>query len=175
MGELNKIVAGLCSSLLVLLGLNFFGEQIFHGHGPEELAFALEIEEVDTGDEAEEIDLAALFAAADPAAGESVFKKCKSCHKVEDGANGTGPHLWGVVGRAINGADGFTKYSGGLPDGETWTASNLYEFLESPAGWSQDKTGKKTSMSFKGLRKPEDRADLIAYLNQADGSPEPLE
>ena len=175
MGELNKIVAGLCSSLLVLLGLNFFGELIFHGHGSEELAFALEIEDAGAGEEEATIDLAALFAAADPAKGEGVFKKCKACHKVEDGANGTGPHLWGVVGRAINGADGYTKYSGGLPGDEAWTAANLFAFLESPANWSKDKTGKKTSMSFKGLKKPEDRANLIAYLNEADGSPEPLE
>ena len=169
--EFNKIVAGLCSSLLVLLGLNFFGEKIFHPHGEKgELAFALEIEGGDVAEEeVEEIDIAALFAAADPSKGEKVFKKCKACHAVADGDNKTGPHLWGVVNRGINTVDGF-GYSGALPDGQAWTATNLYEFLAAPKKWAPG-----TSMGFNGLKKSEDRVNLIAWLNEADGSPEPVE
>lgn len=172
MGEINKYVAGICSTLLVLLGLNFFGELIFHpaSHGEEELAFALEIEEAGGGEEeAAEVDFAALFGAADLANGEKVFKKCQSCHAVEDGANKTGPHLWGVVNRPIGSVEG-AKYSGALPAGQTWTPQNLFHFLGAPKKWANG-----TSMSFAGLKKESDRADLIAWLNQADGSPEPLE
>lgn len=166
MGELNKIVGGLCGALLAFLGLNFFAEQVFHPHHEEELAFALDIE-TDAGEEEveEEIDMAALFAAADPAAGERVFRKCSACHKIEDGANGVGPHLWGVVGRDIGAVDGF-NYSGALPEDQAWTAENLYAFLEAPRDWAPG-----TSMSFNGLAKPEEKANLIAYLNEADGTP----
>ena len=169
--ELNKIVAGVCATLLVFLSLNFFAELVYHGagHHDEELAFALEIEDTGGDEVEEEIDLASLFLTADPAAGEKVFKKCKACHKVEDGANGTGPHLWGVIGREIGSVDG-AKYSGALPSGETWTASNLYAFLEAPKKWAPG-----TSMGFNGLKKPEDKANLIAYLNEADGTPDTLE
>lgn len=169
--EANKIVGAVCGSLLVFLGLNFFAEQLFypkHGDG-EHLAFALEIEESGPVEEEEEIDLAALFAAADLADGEKVFKKCSACHAIEDGANKSGPHLWGVVNREV-GSVGEFKYSGALPAGQSWTAAELFAFLESPKAYAPG-----TSMGFKGLRKPEDRAALIAYLNESDGSPEPLE
>lgn len=172
--ELYKVGGAFFAALLVLLGLNFVSEDwLFStgGHGDDHhLAFSVEIEGDDHGDDhAEEVDYAAIFAAADAAAGEKVFKKCKSCHKLEDGANGVGPHLWGVFDRPINGVESYGSYSGALPAGEAWTAENLYAFLEAPKKWA-----KGTSMGFNGLKKSEDRANLIAYLNQADGSPEPL-
>jgi len=175
--ELNKLVAGVCATLLAYLGLNFFAELIYEPyHGDDHhLAFALEIEESDDDGGEEEIDFAALFAAADLAEGEKVFKKCKSCHALEAGKHNLGPSLHGVVGRAINGAEGFEKYSGNLPGDETWTAQNLFNFLGDPGGWSREKTGSKTSMGFAGIKKAEDRAAIIAYLNETDGTPEPLE
>lgn len=171
MGELNKIVAGLCGSLLLLLGLSFFGEKIFFHHGHhEELAFALEIDDGGAEEEVEEVvDFAAIFAAADPSKGESVFKKCQACHVVADGENKTGPHLWNIINRPINAVDGF-RYSGNLPGDQAWTPENLYAFLEAPKKWAPG-----TSMGFNGLRKSEDRANLIAWLNEADGTPEPLQ
>ncbi|MEO1613784.1 MAG: cytochrome c family protein [Pseudomonadota bacterium] len=170
MGELNKIVGGFCGALLILLGLSFFGEKIFHPHHSEELAFALEIEDAGGEEEEEEvIDFAAIFAAADASAGESVFKKCQACHVVADGENKTGPHLWDIVNRPINAIEGF-RYSGALPGDQVWSPENLYRFLEAPKKWAPG-----TSMGFNGLRKSEDRANLIAWLNEADGTPEPLE
>ncbi len=172
--ELYKVGGAFCAALLVLLGLNFISEDWLFatgGHGDDHhLAFSIEIEGDDHGgEEAEAVDYAAIFAAADAAAGEKVFKKCKACHKLEDGANGVGPHLWGVVGREINGVADYGSYSGALPSGEAWTAENLYAFLEAPKKWA-----KGTSMGFNGLKKSADRANLIAYLNEVDGSPEPL-
>ncbi|QIE54403.1 cytochrome c family protein [Pikeienuella piscinae] len=168
--ELNKVIGALCSTLLVFLGLGFFSELIFESHHHEELAFALAVEDSGGGGEEQALDIGAVFAAADPASGEKIFKKCQACHKLEDGANSTGPYLWGVVDRPIDAADGYDKYTGALLQmGEKWTPENLFHFLENPR-----KTAPGTAMSFAGLKKPEDRADLIAYLNEVDGTPEPL-
>lgn len=105
-------------------------------------------------------------AAADPAlieAGEKVFKKCASCHKVGEGArNGTGPALNGIVGAAAAAVEGF-KYSKPLADmaagGLVWDEAALHAFLENPKGFV-----KGTKMSFAGLKKPEERDAVIAYL-----------
>jgi cytochrome c len=105
-------------------------------------------------------------AAADPAmiaAGEKVFKKCAACHKVGDGAkNGTGPILNGIVGRSAGVVEGF-KYSKPLLEmaagGLVWDDASLHAFIENPKAFM-----KGTKMSFAGLKKPEDRDAVIAYL-----------
>lgn len=110
---------------------------------------------------------AAPAAGPDPelvAAGEKVFKKCTACHKVGEGAkNSTGPQLNGIVGRAAGTAEGF-KYSKPLLDmaagGLVWDDAALHAFLENPKGFM-----KGTKMSFAGLKKPEDRDAVIAYLS----------
>ncbi len=170
--KVNMYVGTIIGSLLVFLLLGFFSELIFVGRGEPEhevLAFAIEIEE--EAGEAEEagVDFAALVAAADPAKGEKLFSKCKACHKLTDGAKGVGPHLWGVVGRPIGAVAGF-KYSDPIAShGGDWSLENLLDFLEAPKAWAPG-----TKMAFKGLPKIEDRINVIVYLNQADGSPEPL-
>ena len=100
-----------------------------------------------------------LLASADLEQGAKVFKKCAACHKLEAGANGVGPHLYAVVGRAVGSVDGF-GYSGSLEAvAETWSPENLDGFLTKPSKYAPG-----TKMSFNGLSKPEDRANLIAYL-----------
>jgi cytochrome c len=170
--KVNMYVGTLIGSFLVFLLLGFFSELIFVGRGHPEheaLAFAVEIEE--EAGEAEEaaVDVAALIAGADLARGEKLFSKCKACHKLADGANGVGPFLWGVVGRPIGTVPGF-NYSDGIADhGGNWSLDNLLGFLEAPKTWAPG-----TKMAFKGLPKIEDRINLIVYMNEADGSPEPL-
>ena len=170
--KVNMYVGTIIGSLLFFLLLGFFSELVFVGSGAEEhevLAFAIEIEEEAGEVEEAAVDFAALVAAADPAKGQKLFGKCKACHKLTDGANGVGPFLWGVVGRPIGAVAGF-KYSDGMANhGGDWSLDNLLGFLEAPKTWSPG-----TKMSFKGLPKIEDRIDVIVYLNQADGSPEPL-
>ncbi|WP_340238475.1 c-type cytochrome [Sulfitobacter pontiacus] len=116
-----------------------------------------------TGDAAAaepEMPGAEILAQGDPAAGEKVFRKCKACHTVEeDGPNRVGPNLYGIVGASVAAVDGF-RYSGALTDhGGDWTPDRLAAFLANPR-----KAVPGTKMSFAGLRKPEDQADVIAYL-----------
>lgn len=164
---LTKVTAALCGSLLVLLLGKWVAEELFHvggGHGGHGEHAAVEGYHIDTGPsetagEAEpEVDFATVFAAADVGKGERVWSKCRACHKLEDGANSTGPTLYAVVDREIGSVAGF-GYSGALPAGEPWSVENLDAFLANPKGYAPG-----TSMSFTGLKKIEDRANLIAYL-----------
>lgn len=164
----TKVLGGFCGALLIFLLAKWGGESLYHtgpaGHGADGEKHAQGyVIEVDSGEEevAEEEgpDLATLIADADLGKGEKVFGKCKACHKLEDGANGTGPHLFNVVNREMAAIDGF-GYSATLAEmGGTWGYTELDAFLENPKGYV-----KGTKMSFSGLKKPADRANLIAYL-----------
>ncbi len=168
----TKILGAGCGALLLFLLGGWGAELIYHGSGGhgdgEEHAQGYLIEVADSGDAAEEeepeIDFMEMMASAEMSSGEKVFNKCKACHKLEDGANGTGPHLYSVVDRPIGGVDGFGYSDVLASNGENWTIENLQAFLEDPKGWAPG-----TKMSFSGLSKAEDRADLIAYLQTIGG------
>ena len=120
-------------------------------------------------------DLSALYATADVKAGEDlVNKKCTVCHDAtKGGANKVGPHLWGVVNRPIAGVGDF-NYSSGMKDhatkSKTWSVDNLNEFL-----WGPQKIVPGTMMSFAGISKDQDRANVIAYIaTQMTDSPAKL-
>lgn len=98
-------------------------------------------------------------AAGDAAAGEKVFTQCKACHTVQAGQNRVGPSLAGVVGRAAGAVEGFNYSPAMKNSGMTWTPENLDKYLADPKGAIP---GNK--MAFAGLKKPEDRANVIAYL-----------
>lgn len=167
----TKAGGALCGAFLIFLLGKWAAESLYNtepaSHGGEEVAQAYSI---DTGAAAsgeaaaeEGPDFATIFAAADAAAGEKVFGKCKACHKV-DGGDGTGPHLNGVVGRAVASVAGF-GYSDGLKGlGGNWEPERMNEFLTSPKAYAPG-----TKMSFAGLPKPEDRANVIAYLQSLGG------
>jgi cytochrome c len=111
----------------------------------------------------------ALIAAADIERGKGVAKACAACHHVEKGgANGVGPGLYGVVGNKKQAHPGYA-YSGVLDDqgGDSWTYEELNKFLWKPKAYNRD-----TKMTYVGIKKPEDRAALIAYLRSMDDSPE---
>ena len=116
------------------------------------------------------VAMAGAAHAGDAEAGKKVFNKCKACHKLEEGKNGVGPSLWGVVGRPVASVEGFSYSDGMKAHGGDWTASALSAFLENPKGVVPG-----TKMSFGGIKDEADRAALIVYLNEADGSPEPLQ
>jgi len=112
----------------------------------------------------------AMLASADAGAGMKTFSKCKACHTTKKGAkNKIGPNLWGVVGRAKAGVPGF-KYSGVLKGlGGAWTYAHLDQFLTSPKKFA---TGNK--MTFAGLKRAKDRANVILYLRTLSDSAKPL-
>lgn len=167
----TKAGGALCGALLIFLLGKWAAEGLYstsvEAEGEEKIAQAYTI---DTGASAggdaaanEGPDFATVFAAADAAAGEKAFGKCKACHKI-DGSNATGPHLDGVVGRAVASVDGFGYSDGMKAHGGDWTPEALNEFLTNPKGVVAG-----TKMSFAGLPKVEDRANVIAYLASLGG------
>ena len=169
---MTKALGAICGSLLVFLLGAWGAELIYHGgggHGKDgehQQAYVIEVESAGAVEEEveEEIDFAALMTEADAAKGEKVFSKCKACHKLEDGANGTGPHLYNIVNREIGGVDGFGYSTVLAENGGVWDHEALQAFLEDPKGWAPG-----TKMSFAGLKKVTDRANLIAYLETIGG------
>lgn len=165
----TKAGGALCGAFLIFLLGKWAAESLYNtepaSHGGEEVvqAYSIDTGAAEGGEAAEEgPDFATVFAAADATAGEKVFGKCKACHKL-DGTDGTGPHLNGVVGRAIaTGSFGYSDALKGL--GGNWEPERLNDFLTGPKGYAPG-----TKMSFAGLPKAEDRANLIAYLQSLGG------
>ena len=120
---------------------------------------AAEGSEAATDDHAAAEPAAVEVAAGDPDKGANVFKKCKACHSVEAGKNGTGPTLFGIVGSKAGEVEGYKFSDAMLNSGLTWDAATLDKYLADVKGVVPG-----TKMSFAGLKKPEDRADIIAYL-----------
>ena len=106
---------------------------------------------------------AANVQAGDAAKGEKIFKKCKTCHTIDKGGkNKIGPNLNGIFGRVFGTLEGF-KYSKAMKEAKiTWDEKTMDQFVTKPK-----KMIKKTKMSFAGLKKEKDRANLIAYLQEA--------
>lgn len=170
---LTKAAGAFIGALLFLMLANWAASSLFYvgpvghgdGHGEEEITQAYSIpvpESTDSsGVEEEQIDFAALMASADAAAGEREWAKCRACHAL-DGTDGVGPHLNGVVGREVASVAGF-GYSGAMTEHAAevaaWDPEALQHFIENPRGVVSG-----TAMSFAGIRDPQARANLIAYL-----------
>ena len=162
---MTKTIGGLCGTFLVFLLGGWAAEIVYHsgggGHGDDHgQAYVIPVESNDSDEVVDEGPaFADVYALADAAAGEGAFRPCSACHAV-DGSDGVGPRLNGVVDRAVSSIDGY-DYSGSLVAvAEQWTPENLNAFLENPKGFAPG-----TKMAFNGMRKIEDRANLIAYLN----------
>lgn len=168
---ITKPLGALCGALLIYLLGAWAAEALYHtggGHGDHaQQAYVISTGD-DDGHAAEEEEAGPTFeellASADPEKGAKAFGKCKACHKIEDGKNATGPHLFGVVDRVVGSVDGF-GYSGKLVAvADVWSAENLDAFIENPKGFAPG-----TKMTFSGMKKPKDRANLIAYLQSIGG------
>jgi cytochrome c len=110
------------------------------------------------------------LASADPAKGADVFKKCAACHNADKGgANQLGPNLWGVLGGPIGQGRGFAFSDALSKVGGTWNWDNLSKWLTSPRNFAPG-----TKMTFAGLSNPQDRANVIAFLNEHSDSKLPL-
>lgn len=172
--ELNKIAGALLGALLFVFGTGFLSELIFTQHHPETPGYVIEVAEAAT-EEAEEpvvISVAALMANAEVSGGERAARKCSACHTFDNGgANKVGPNLWDIVNRQFGAVEGF-NYSSALmavAAEKSWTFDELNGFLQNPR---QHLPG--TSMGFAGLKKDDERADMLAYLRSLSDSPAPL-
>lgn len=111
-------------------------------------------------------DLPTLLAAADPEKGKVLFLQCRACHSLEaGGANKVGPNLHGFLGRKAGLAPGFSYSEAVTQSGVVWSAETLDQWLARPSDFLPG-----NRMVFVGIRKPEDRANLIAYLKRETGA-----
>ena len=163
--RLNKVFAGfLFAALLLMAGVKIADVMVPHQELAEN-AYVIEVAEttdiaaaapVDTGPE----PILALLAGADLGAGEKLSKKCSACHVFDAGGkNKVGPALWNVVNRPLGASEGYA-YSDALAGfGGAWDYAALNAFLAKPKGYISG-----TKMNFAGLKKPQDRANLIAWM-----------
>lgn len=174
--EFNKIAGAVLGTLLLVLGLKNLGGVVFHNEAPEKAGFMIATAEAQSSDAkpadaAALVPIAKLLASADKAKGEAVAKACAACHDfTKGGPNKVGPNLWDVVERPVASVAGFS-YSDALKGltGKTWSFDALNLWLLAPAA-----DVKGTKMSFGGLKKDEDRANVIAYLASLSDSPKPF-
>lgn len=160
----TKVGGALCGSLLVFLLINWAADGIYSteaGHGEHaEAAYVIEVAAAETETATEDTKtIADVMLTADASKGEKTFGKCKACHKIEAGANATGPTLHNVVGRAVGTEAGYSFSAAMAGHGGDWTPENLDQFLANPKGFVPG-----TKMGFAGLKSIEDRANVIAYL-----------
>jgi len=167
----NTIAGWVLFAGIVALGASIVTGEVFHSERPEHMGYPIEgvVQEGEGGAEAEK-PIAFYLASADPAAGEQVFKKCTACHNADKGgANALGPNLWDVLGEPVGKGKGF-PFSPALSGvGGTWNWENMSAWLTSPKKFAPG-----TKMTFAGLSNPQDRANVIAFLNTHSDSPLPL-
>ncbi|MGQ3229398.1 MAG: c-type cytochrome [Blastomonas fulva] len=169
----NTIAGWALAGGIAALGLSIISGKVFHAdkpERPEKLGYVIEGVVSSEGEAAAEVLIATLLASADVAKGEKVFAKCSSCHSINSGgANGIGPNLYGVMGKPHASVAGFA-YSDALKSKSgPWTFEEMNKWLTSPKAYADG-----TKMSFAGLGKAEDRANLMAWMNTQTGSPLPL-
>ena len=171
--EVNKIIAAILVTVLLVFGIDKISDIIFHVEKPNVQGYKVEIKVNNSASQAkseDQIDISALLALGDVDVGKKVFKKCAACHSIaQGGGNKIGPKLYNIVGRATGSISDY-KYSKALASyGKEWTFEELNSFLIKPSTWI-----KGNKMGFAGLKKDEDRASVILYLNQNSDSPKEL-
>jgi cytochrome c len=174
--EFNKALAAVLTAGIIASGAGVFSRIIYHPDIPEERAYPIDMSALEqageqaAGEQEEAMELSEALAMADAGAGETVARKCAACHTFGQGEpNKIGPNLHGVLGRDIASLPDF-EYSSGLSEKEgTWDYGTFDAFIADPRGWAPG-----TKMTFAGLGKVEDRANLLMYLRTLSDNPPPL-
>ena len=175
---LNKVLGACLVTGLVIMGVRIGSDAIYGFKPAAKPGYAIEVADTTAAGGAAEVadtppDWGTVLPAANTDAGSKTFVKCQACHNnLQGGPNMTGPNLWGVVGRPTASHPGMS-YSDGMlahaKESPNWTYDQLYMFLANPQKWV-----KGTKMTFAGVRKPQDRIDLIAYLRTQGSTGYPI-
>tara|TARA_B100000963_G_scaffold355145_1_gene372867 strand:+ start:1612 stop:2157 length:546 start_codon:yes stop_codon:yes gene_type:complete len=176
--EINKIIAAILLTALIIIGIGKFADVLFHVDKPKVSAYKVEgleavaesTSSISETDKEVIVNIKELLAFGDMAHGEKVFKKCSACHMiVSDGKNMIGPNLWGVIGRTAGSVSDYKYSKAMIAYGKEWTFEEMNAYLIKPQAYI-----KGTKMAFAGLRKEKDRASVILYMNSKSSSPKPL-
>jgi cytochrome c len=172
--ELNKVLGAVLGTCLVLLSLNIAAGALFSTHTPAKPGYEIAVpEQAATGQPGPvEADppLPVRFAKADVGRGETSAKKCVACHTFGKGEpNRVGPNLWDIVGRDKASETGFNYSAAMKAQQGNWTLEDLDVYLKNPRAAVPG-----TNMSFAGISRASERADLLAFLNGKSDNPRPL-
>ena len=175
---MNKIIVSIGLAIILIFGINKITDAIYYVEKPEKSAYQIDAlvsatNTAVTGASAassESTNIMALFASTSSADGAKIFKKCAACHSIsQSGGNKIGPALWGVLGRKAGSVSDY-KYSKAIvAHGKPWSFEEMNGFLLKPKDWI-----KGTKMSFAGLKKANERAAVILYMNENTDNPLPL-
>ncbi len=174
--ELNKVLGAILGTCLFLVALNIAAGALFAAPKPAKPGYEIAVTEQPAAGgggaaaPAQDEPIEKLLASASPERGESSAKKCQACHTFNKGEpNRVGPNLYGVVGRDRASAPGFNYSAAMKAKGGKWTPDDLNHFLANPRGYIPG-----TSMTFQGLPRGSERADVITFLNSKSDNPAPL-
>jgi cytochrome c len=174
--ELNKILGAILGTCLIMLALNIGASAIFAPEKPSKPGYNIAVKEQSEGEKAgaskePEQPIETLLAKASIEKGQATAKQCQACHTFEKGGpNRVGPNLWNIVGSARGEDRGGFNFSGAMKGkGGNWSFDELNKFLTNPRGYIPG-----TAMTFAGLSRAEQRADVIDYLRTLADNPLPL-
>jgi cytochrome c len=172
--ELNKVLGAILGTCLITLALNIAAGAIFAPEKPAKPGYAIAVKAQGEGDKTAaktpEEPMEAMMASASVEKGQATAKQCQACHTfAKGGPNRVGPNLWGIVGRPRASEAGFNYSAAMKAKGGTWTFDELFKFLKSPQAYIPG-----TAMTFAGLTRGQQRADVIDYLHTLADNPEPL-